>query len=103
MSVCVQRGCSQLRGCYSFHTGNIIIIIIPETRTHTHFFCGALGQHTNLKAEDAQPTCSYCLKPATYIGYLKDGLFSVARAVYLCDEHRNLHRVQSPYYGERKL
>jgi len=49
------------------------------------------------------PTCSFCLKPATYIGYLKDGLFSVARAVYLCDVHRNVQRAQSPYYGERKL
>jgi len=49
------------------------------------------------------PRCSYCSKPATYISYLKDGLFSVARAVYTCDLHRNLHRAQSPYYGERKL
>jgi hypothetical protein len=49
------------------------------------------------------PSCSYCAKEARYVGYLKDGLFTPARPIYLCELHRNLCRAQSPFYGERRL
>ena len=49
------------------------------------------------------PSCSYCNKPATYICYVQDKLFSTATASYACEVHRNFLRAQKPYYGERKL
>jgi len=49
------------------------------------------------------PTCSFCLKPATYICYLRNSLDGPSRKLYGCEFHRNLLRAQNPYYGERKL